>query len=68
MIYTIKVHNPSGETYALRYNDDGSIDGVAGPLHWSELELNRKLEWYNYENEDAEWANAQSWEGEDNRK
>ena len=56
-------HASSGDTYAAVLNA-GMIFALAGPLHHSELKTrpdgSPSLD-YNYETEDAEWANTRQW-------
>ena len=65
--YTIQRHQPSGEAYAIRYQDF-DITGVCGPLFvgdWSDdgfaIRPGVDLADFGYETEDVEWAKSQEW-------
>lgn len=66
--YTIQRHHPSGETYALRWWGD-EITGVCGPLAADEWQTadgavrdDLDLPDWEYDPEDAAWANEQQWQ------
>lgn len=69
LTYTIQHHLPSGETYALRWGDESTgITGVCGPLSAEEWRAadgavrdDLDLPDWEYDPEDAEWANCQRW-------
>lgn len=60
---------PSGETYALRTDETGTILGVSGPLYYADYRdadgriRTDDLDEYNYDldAEQVAWANAQEW-------
>lgn len=61
--YTIQTHNPTGETYALRYNDQDIITGVFGPMHYEDVErVGQLLGDIAYETDDNTWANTSAWQ------
>ena len=54
-------HAMSGEVFALEYEsaESNTIIGVCGPL--GRDERSAELDDYDYNSEDAEWANGQPW-------
>lgn len=55
-------HEPSGERYIADYNDENRIVLLAGPFHYLELPGDAgDIEDYELSDEDAEWANDQTW-------
>ncbi len=52
--YQFWVHNPSGEVFAIRFDNDGNIDGVYGPVYYEEIKEGL-LPDFDYTNEDIEW-------------
>lgn len=57
--YSIHAHKPSGEVYALRWQHF-AITGVCGPLALDERDA--PLTDYEYDSDDAQWANSQQWQ------
>lgn len=53
MTYAYWSHE-SGETYVIRFDDDGDINAVCGPLHYSER--GKSAYAYEFETEDVEWV------------
>ncbi|HKW21518.1 MAG TPA: hypothetical protein VJO13_09100, partial [Ktedonobacterales bacterium] len=58
---TLMQHAMSGEVFALEYEgaESDTIIGVCGPLARNERDA--ALEDYDYNSEDAQWANGQPW-------
>lgn len=62
--YTIQNLQPSGDTFALMYDDHNRIIQTCGPLHWTDVALildNEDFAALDWTTEDAAWANAQTW-------
>jgi hypothetical protein len=57
--YSLQKHLSSGEVYALKYDPEYNIIGVCGPLAYDDQDA--PLDEYEYNDEDAEWAEQQEW-------
>lgn len=58
MAYQIAQHIPSGETYAIRFDDDGTVF-MTDALHHTEADFD--FDNYEYDNEETGWYSAQQW-------
>ncbi len=60
MAYQIAQHIPSGETYAVRFDDDGTVL-MSHALHHSETDFDFDDYEYEYHDEMSAWYHAQQW-------
>lgn len=63
--YTIQSLQPSGDTFALMYDDDNQIIACYGPLYYADRDAiianPSMLADLEYDDNDNEWLNAQEW-------
>ena len=57
-MYTYWQHEKSGDIYAVRTNLAGEAEGVTGPIRQDEATVENYGN-FDYDAEDAEWANEQ---------